>query len=172
VALRWKDNSAHETAYIVEKAELRDGAMTPFKVLAELAANATAFTDTKVVPGLISYYRIAAKDSDETSGYSNQVSIRPAATPLNNAQAVLTESISLFPNPASDVLTIGTTQPLSERMRIQIMNMHGTTIKTVELLPGTITEARLDVSTWPEGIYAVQVSYQGTATRKTLIIKR
>jgi hypothetical protein len=172
VALRWEDRSAHETAYVVEKAELRDGAMTPFKVLVELRANATAFTDTKVVPGLVSYYRVVAKDADETSAYSNQVSIRSTTNAVSSLPTAATESISLFPNPAADVLTINATKPLPGPASIQIFTLQGTHIKTVDLVAGSLADVRLEVSGWREGIYVVQITSSGATTRQQLMIQR
>jgi hypothetical protein len=173
VALKWEDRSAHETAYVIEKAVQSGKITSAFSTVAELPAGATAYTDTQIRSGIQYYYRIMAKDADETSGYSNQVIIRPANNPSNSLQTQSTQSISIFPNPAADLLTIRTDMPLAGPVRFQIVDMQGTVHKTFELLPSSITaEMQLNTSNWKEGIYAVQISYQETTTRQLLMIKR
>jgi fibronectin type 3 domain-containing protein len=171
VALRWEDRSAHETAYIVEKAEQRDGVITPFKVLTELRANSTTFTDTKAVPGLLTFYRVVAKDADEVSAYSNQASIRTTAGAVARAGEEAIQPVALFPNPAADLLTISPDKSLAGPVNVQIFTLQGTLIKTVDLGASQLTEVKLDVSGWQEGIYIVHITSAGVTTRQQLLIQ-
>jgi hypothetical protein len=120
----------------------------------------------------MNFYRIVAKDSDQTSDYSNQISIRPADDVLSKLKDELINSINLFPNPASDLLTIITGIQLTETMKFQIANMQGVVLKTFEIRPGMNLEVQLNVGTWREGFYVVQVSYQDFTVRKMLMVKR
>jgi 1,4-alpha-glucan branching enzyme len=172
VALSWEDRSANETAYVVEKATQNGKNITAFSAIAELKANATTFTDTKVQPGLQHYYRVLAKDNDETSAYSNQVSIRTTDDLLRNLQDILKKSIILFPNPASGVVTVSASIQLTEPLRIQIANMQGVVVKTLNFAPHTPLSMQLNISGWREGIYMVQITYQNITVRQLLMVKR
>jgi hypothetical protein len=172
VVLTWEDRSAHEQVYVVEKATQSGKSMTAFSVVTELKANATTFTDTKVQPGLLYYYRVVAKDSDEASAYSNQISVRPAVELLSSLKDKLTKCLSMFPNPAFDVLTISTIMELSEPMKVQIANLQGLVVKTFDITSGMSAGMQLNVSSWKEGIYVVQVTYQNITVRQLLMIKR
>jgi fibronectin type 3 domain-containing protein len=172
VKLNWEDRSGNEKVYVVEKATQYGKNITAFSTVAELPANTTTYTDKQVQAGLMNYYRIVAKDSDQTSDYSNQISIRPVDDLLSNLKDKLLKSIDLFPNPASDLLTIITNLQLTETMKIQIANMQGVVLKTVEIKPGMNLEVQLNVGTWKEGLYVVQVTYQNLTVRKMLMVKR
>jgi fibronectin type 3 domain-containing protein len=172
VALSWEDRSANETGYVVEKATQNGKNITAFSVIAELKANATTFTDTKVQPGQQHYYRVLARDNDETSAYSNQVSIRTTDDLLRNLQDILKKSIILFPNPASGVVTVSASIQLTEPLKIQIANMQGVIVKTLDFAPYTPLSMQLNISGWREGVYVVQITYQNIMVRQLLMIKR
>ncbi|WP_375419183.1 alpha-amylase family glycosyl hydrolase [uncultured Hymenobacter sp.] len=172
VALRWADRSAHETGYVVERATQNGMNRTPFSTVATLATNATSFTDTQIKVGVTYYYRVLARDADEISDYSEPVSIRPATSSTATLQEQLAQSISMFPNPAASRLTFSATMPLSEPVKIQILNMQGTLLKTIDLAPDLTAGIQLDVSGWKEGVYAVQISNQDVTIRQLLMIQR
>jgi FtsP/CotA-like multicopper oxidase with cupredoxin domain len=91
VSLAWKDNSANETSFVVERA-LNGNA---FSAIATLPANTITYTDTTAVgntAGNIYTYRVKAANAGGSSTYTNMVSVTitggPAA-PTNLAAALL-----------------------------------------------------------------------------------
>lgn len=71
VYLSWFDNSQNETGFVLEKS-INGGS---FEKIADLAADATRYTDTSLV-SLASYvYRIMAVNAIDSSVYSNETSI-------------------------------------------------------------------------------------------------
>ena len=56
VSIQWKDTSATETKYVVERKELNGD----YAQLAVLDQNATYYNDTSVEPGITYYYRVKA----------------------------------------------------------------------------------------------------------------
>ena len=121
VNLFWEDETAHETHYYVERAMEHGNIRTSYEKIAELPANTDTFKDTEMRPGMTYYYRIIAKDSDEFSDYSNEVSIRPA----DGLKDQLAKSISMYPNPASDIVNISTSMKLSVPVRFLICESTG-----------------------------------------------
>lgn len=167
VALHWQDNSAHESSYTVERAMERGNALTSYEPVAQLPANAITFTDTQLRPGMTYYYRVIATDSDEVSDYSNTASIRPA----DGFKDKFAKSISMYPNPASDVLNISTTLKVTQAVKFQIVNLQGMVVKTFEIQPGT-QSVELDVNSLGNGIYIVHEINSETAFGKLLMVKR
>ncbi|MDQ3395583.1 MAG: T9SS type A sorting domain-containing protein, partial [Bacteroidota bacterium] len=115
-------------------------------------------TDTRARSNDIIHYRIMAKDSDETSGYSNQVSVRPADVVIvKPTKIMLSESISMYPNPASDKLTISTNMSITEPLNFQIFDMKGNMYRSFEITSGNSTR-EIDVSQLNDGIYILKVT--------------
>lgn len=73
VALQWTDNSADETAFMVERSTSgSDG----FVQLAVLGANVTSYTDTTVIKKTTYFYRVRAARDASRSAYSNVASVQ------------------------------------------------------------------------------------------------
>lgn len=68
VVLRWTDNSAAETGYVIQR---RDNSGT-FADIHTTGASATSWTDATVTSGNTYDYRIAAVDAEGRSPYSNE----------------------------------------------------------------------------------------------------
>ncbi len=67
--LYWKDNSANESAFVVE----RKPAGGSYTKLAQVAANQTQYVDTSAAAGQAYNYRVKAINGTVSSGYSNEV---------------------------------------------------------------------------------------------------
>ncbi|WP_205502912.1 LamG-like jellyroll fold domain-containing protein [Rufibacter psychrotolerans] len=103
VVLNWKDNSAEEDYFLLERSE--DG--VTFTQIAQLEANATTYTDhAGLLPNKTYHYRLKAVSGTEASAFSAPVSIKTPALPT--APAVATS-----PSPGNGFqqveLTAGTT---------------------------------------------------------------
>lgn len=167
VALYWQDKSAHESEYVVERAMEHGSILTSYEVVATLSANTTSFTDSQLHPGKNYYYKVIAKDSDEVSNYSNVVNIRPA----DGLKDQLAKSISMYPNPASNVVNINTNLQVTRTVQFQIVNLQGYVVKTFQFDPG-IQSVALEVSSLRNGIYIVHEVNSEISFGKLLMIKR
>lgn len=101
-----------------------------------------SFTDAKPQHE-IEVYRIQQVDFDGTKRLSNPISID---------RTTCFEGVKLFPNPASDLLTI--TSSKKQIGNIQVFDVSGRL-----LLEETITNSSttLDVSTWSTGVYQINI---------------
>jgi uncharacterized repeat protein (TIGR03803 family) len=80
-------------------------------------------------------------------------------TPLNlGIQYTFLNSVSLYPNPASNLITIETTPP-NIKCRLSIMNPNGQ-----ELISRQVTEpkTKIDISNLPKGVYFVRLKNEKT----------
>ncbi len=69
VTLTWRDNSANEDGFIIErKTDTADG-YSPFT---RVARNTTSYVDNDVISGVGYCYRVQAFNADEVSSYSNE----------------------------------------------------------------------------------------------------
>ncbi len=97
VILNWKDNSADETGFQLERSA---AAGSGFTVIKSLAAGVTTFTDTQVLAGSTYYYRVKAMKVNAGSAYSNTASVvvvlpAPAIPSSLSAGNVTTSSVTL-----------------------------------------------------------------------------
>src|SRR5439155_20818104 len=86
VDLSWKDNSANETGFEIERST--DG--TIFLPLTTVGANVTSYSDLAVIADATYYYRTRAFNLGGESAYSNTASVvlAPPAAPTNLAGSV------------------------------------------------------------------------------------
>jgi hypothetical protein len=71
--------------------------------------------------------------------------------PLNGVQELVNATWSLYPNPASDQLSIQTSAILNG-MNYRILDIAGR-----EITEGTFTEARISISELSSGVYLLQI---------------
>lgn len=161
IVISWTDNSAHETAYVVERSVAHGRHQSAFAPVAELNAGSETFIDSNVSPGKQYSYRVAARDDDETSAYSNTVLIRPVDKKKNDA-------ISIYPNTASDLVTIENNEGYA--MRVRISSLHGVVMKDFEVREQN--NVVVSVADWKEGIYIVHVQSNEENVRVQLVVKR
>ncbi len=79
--------------------------------------------------------------------------------------------LSVFPNPAKDVLNIAMQADMPQQMEVKIMDQSGRVVKSqsVNALNG-VSEARVDIACLTTGIYLVQLSGDNfTATTKVVV---
>lgn len=80
INLTWKDNSARESLFEIERSTTSETA--GFSKLGEVTANITSYTDGNPPANTYSYYRVRAKVTATTfSGYSNVVFVFPPVAP-------------------------------------------------------------------------------------------
>ena len=79
INLSWQDNSDNEDGFKIER---RSGSTGWWAQIALTAANATAYTDTGLLPGTTYFYRVRAANPGGDSDYSNETSATTPAMPL------------------------------------------------------------------------------------------
>jgi len=116
------------------------------------ARTAYSFLD-KSGPAAISYYRIKQVDANGRSQYSSTILIRAAV-----------KGISIYPNPATDILKIKTADPIP-LSAIRLADLSGKNI------PAAFFKAEggygCDISKLPPGVYVITVSSGGDLSSET-----
>ncbi|MEO1253825.1 MAG: DUF6055 domain-containing protein, partial [Bacteroidota bacterium] len=78
IILSWVDNSSNETGFRIERAILGEDI---WEDLAEVGPNSTSFTDDRLIPGAVYFYRIRAIDGNRSSFSSNKASAEVLTIP-------------------------------------------------------------------------------------------
>ncbi|HEY4608899.1 MAG TPA: Ig-like domain repeat protein, partial [Ilumatobacteraceae bacterium] len=154
VALGWVNNAPSTTSIEVERA-VGVGAFAP---LATLPANASAYTDSAVVPGDYSY-RVRVIDPIGPSVYSNTASVtvpKPGSTTvvLSSPNPSIVGQLVDFTATVSPVLATGTPTGTVT---------YAINGGTIQVALDTSGVARLAVSTLPIGTHTVTAAYGGDA---------
>ena len=77
IILNWKDNSANEANFVIERST--NG--TSFTEIAQVSANTVTYTDTNLTPNTKYFYRVKAITAIDASSYSDINSITTPALP-------------------------------------------------------------------------------------------
>jgi hypothetical protein len=69
------------------------------------------------------------------------------------------ELLSVYPNPAKDLLNVEYQMSGDSHCEFQLMNMHGTVVSHMQIddVTSGLNKARLDVSNLPNGVYMMKV---------------
>jgi hypothetical protein len=110
--------------------------------------------------------------------YSNaSVNSVTEATTVYTGSTPVTETffndldITIFPNPASDLIAIQINGLVKEAIDIQLLDMSGKLIRTAKVEAGS-TVAYFDVETVYQGVYLVQFSNGGQSISKKVVITK
>jgi hypothetical protein len=110
-------------------------------------ANTYEWFDHSPIPGE-NFYRLKMLDHDESYSFSRMIMIR--------AGSVSPESLFVFPNPATNSISLGSTG-ISGTAEIEIHNSLGIKVKRVL---GYKPDTKLDVHSLPAGVYTIMVISQ------------
>jgi len=114
ISLSWSDNAATETAYRVERSP--DG-LNSFATVANLASNATGYTDTGLSAGTTYDYRVAAVNDSGDSGFANASGTTNAPPAYTNYSASSDTAMagSVNGSVANTMTDDGSSQSITER---------------------------------------------------------
>ena len=132
-------------------------------------SSATATTNSYTITGLApeTQYEIqvqAVCSNGQTSDWSAPVT----ATTLTGINEHLLNSISLYPNPAKDVVNVQCTMNNAQVKAIEVFDVYGKLLQTVSMTPETTT---INVSGLASGMYFVRVTTEEGAVTKSFVKK-
>jgi len=108
------------------------------------------YTDHQFSP-VTNYYRLKLVDKDGKAKYSNVISIR-------NSDKVLGE-VSIYPNPAKDILYVNITAEKKEKMTLQIADIQGRVVSTQNLNTEIgVNATSVNINNLPQGMYTLIVN--------------
>ena len=87
------------------------------------------------------------------------------STPIKSVQANTNENISVYPNPASDVVRIECKETI---VSLELLTISGTTVVSKQV---DATSCSLSVATLPKGVYIVRANLSGTSAFSRLIVE-
>ena len=106
------------------------------------------FYDYHLPAESIVYYRLKMVDIDGKINYSKIVSVK-----LRQAEAKL----SIYPNPATDFISVKMSQPVSVSSKLRITDVAGRTIRMQTIAPGA-SLFNVNVAQLPAGRYFIQIN--------------
>ncbi|MGC4101714.1 T9SS type A sorting domain-containing protein [Ferruginibacter sp.] len=149
VKLNWQTTNEINTKYFDVERSI-DG--VHFAAIGQVAAQTGTASikdysfDDKNFPTGVLYYRLKMVDINAAFSYSPIIRIN------NTASMVL----SIYPNPANDIVTVALPAGTGKNIAINITNMQGQLVK--QLLQASAPQIQLDVTTLPAGMYTVFIT--------------
>ncbi len=166
IQIAWQDNSDDETAFVLYRSEEKNSGYQIIKE--DLTAETTEYTDNSITTGIDYYYKVLAKNGIGDSDFSN-VSVLEEAVVANLFDDSLVRNIKIFPNPATNQVTvewIDNGNQLTEGT-IEFINCLGQSIIQSSMFKNK--ELTLDLSQLNTGIYFIVLSSRGELITKKMI---
>ena len=152
IDLEWEDRSDNENAFLIERALALEG---PYAQIASVGANVTTYADMGLMPHTIYYYQVRAANAQDTSQYSNRAF---AVTALTSArEAFAGRELKLFPNPASESLSLSFDAPLGQAVRLLLFNAAAQLVWEGRL-DGGQAALPIPLHGLPAGMYSLQLA--------------
>nr|WP_243900166.1 T9SS type A sorting domain-containing protein [Hymenobacter defluvii] len=120
-------------------------------------------TDARPLTGR-SYYRLKQVDLDGSTNYAPIISVQVADAPTTTAT-----TLTAYPNPATDCLTLDLRNLTAGSTRAQLRNLAGQLVLEQAVTDGSMPQLRLEAL--PAGMYLLQVQ-TANATLAQRIVKR
>jgi hypothetical protein len=165
--INWQTASEHNSAYFdIEKS--RDGSTWNVIKTVNAAGNSTSTIDYSIedaekTTGVV-YYRLNQIDQDGESKIYGPISANCGETTDFTA--------TVFPNPASGMVTVEMNNPIAQSVSIQICGTDG---KVIEQIANTLeegtTQIPLSIATLKAGVYTVKVNGENTLKTIKLIVQ-
>lgn len=138
-----------------------------------LSQGYTYYSGTQKFPILDITYEKQTVTSGSTPTITNSFSARinnAVLTGINDASIELT-NLNVYPNPATDAVTIYLSNDKTENVSVVITNNLGQVVKSVELGNSNEIKHSMNTSDLASGIYHVKTSIGDRSTTKKLIIQ-
>ena len=145
----------------------------------ELLTNLTFIDSNKKSVGEITYMVRGVKYDTTNSGSYEMLSLGIFVTVnhtydpmigINETDKLNTEILTVFPNPASNSVSITCTGTLNENAEINILDLSGKVLLKGQLFPDEKTE--IDISTLANGMYHVKVLLDSKTLNSSIIVAK
>lgn len=171
IVLSWKDNSAIEDGYIIERKQISE---TSFLIIDKLTGSLSTYTDKNADHTKSYVYRVKAYKGELESEYSNEVSF--VSVSVDEEEVIpLEHSISQnYPNPFNPITKLKFALPQRTHTKLGIYDVLGSEIKTlvnIELEAGH-HEINFDASNFPSGVYFYRIQTNNFVQTKKMILLR
>jgi len=121
------------------------------------------------------FYGVVNQDNFTGMGGGNDVEIDEAVTRYEDPSTVVdileSADISVFPNPASDIIIIQAEGLPRQDIQIRLFDMQGREVKTTILYEGS-TISHIDARTLYNGEYIIQLSAGNQSVKETVLINK
>jgi len=159
IELSWTDNSDFEEQFIIERKPVND---TNFEVIDSVESNITTYTDKLPLALETFNYRIAAKNDNFNSDYSNTI---VASVAILANEALPKTNISFYPNPTDRILYIQNDNNLIIK-DVKLFNLSGQRMGDLN-----IHQRSIDLSNFSAGIYILSLDISGDSYRTKILIR-
>jgi hypothetical protein len=133
-------------------------------------SSATATTNSYTITGLTpeTQYEIQVQADCGDGNLSEWSSAITVTTLTDGIESYLLNSISLYPNPAKEVVNVQCTMNNVQIESIEVFDVYGKLLQTVSMTPETTT---INVSYLAAGMYFVRVTTEQGAATKSFVKK-
>ena len=100
-------------------------------------------------------YRVTMRATMQQTGCECSIT-KNVVMNRSNAQELLNDGVSVYPNPASGVFTVATTEVFGKNVTIEVRTMSGQIVKVMENVGTSMVQ--VDASAMSNGMYLVKVS--------------
>jgi len=136
--------------------------------------NANTTTNTYVISGLVAEttYEIEVQADCGNGNLSDWSAPIHISTAIDGIESWLENSVSLYPNPAKEVINVQCTMNNVQIEAIEVYDVYGKVVRTdVETCHGTSLQTRINVSGLANGMYFVRVTTEKGAVTKPFVKK-
>lgn len=142
--------------------------------VAELPADTETYADERVIPGFIYYYRVKAAGELRDSDYSNEAGVRVKLRKVfEDIIEEILATIQLYPNPASDQITISWQCPSAQELHLRVVDLRGKEYYRWTIADGgRISSLVADVASLREGIYLLEASAGDERILRRFVVRR
>ncbi|OUJ71222.1 T9SS type A sorting domain-containing protein [Hymenobacter crusticola] len=162
VFLTWTTASEKDNEKFVVERSANGESFEAFTEVAGHGTSSSGFsysaTDLAPLPGT-SYYRLRQTDFDGTTAYSPVITIQHASTNATN-------KLGVYPNPATDYITLDLPKGVKETYEVRISTVNGKLVRRLNL---SGSNPQLDLHALPAGTYLLEVRGANTQTVQRLI---
>ena len=133
-----------------------------------------SLTITGFTSGVIYEWHVKSTCAGGESAYSTICSFtggsRNSSSCNGSGIIELNPGVSVFPNPAKDVVTVTVNMPELDDVKVELMDMRGSRLQSINT--GNVDVVDLDVNQLPAGIYMISVGSAENQTVQKLVLQR
>lgn len=153
--LSWIDNSDNETGFLLERMEAGEADYT---LLASLDPDNNSYLDETITEGIYYGYRLRSYNDQDTSMYSNEIWLSTGGVATENP-FINNNTVSLFPNPTSNELTIELKNDLSGHVEIEVLTPDMKTIERASFNKTTFSQTKtIHLKNRSAGLYFIKIT--------------